>query len=79
MVGVVSRQCRRPVTEETRFTTDLRLDSIGTMDLIAELEDHFGVVVAFEDAREIESVGDAARHLVALLAAEAEAPSGSGA
>ena len=63
-VKVVSRYCHREVSEETRLLADLNLDSLDTAELVAEIEDHFAVVIPMEQLPEIKTVGDIAQSLV---------------
>lgn len=69
-VQVVSRFCHRPVSEETRLIADLNLDSLDTAELVAEIEDHFSVVIPMEQLPEIKTVGDIAESLVPLCKRE---------
>jgi acyl carrier protein len=74
-VKVVSRFCHREVSSETRLIADLNLDSLDTAELVAEIEDHFAVVIPMEQLPEIKTVGDIAQNLVPLL--EVKQDSGS--
>jgi acyl carrier protein len=66
-IKVVSRFCHREVSEETRLIADLNLDSLDTAELVAEIEDHFAVVIPMEQLPEIKTVEDIARSLVPLF------------
>ena len=66
-IEVVSRYCRREVSEETRLIADLDLDSLDTAELVAEIEDHFAVVIPMEKLPELKTVGDIAESLSLLL------------
>jgi acyl carrier protein len=66
-VKVVSRFCHREVSAETRLIADLNLDSLDTAELVADIEDHFAVVIPMERLPEIKTVGDIAQNLVSLL------------
>jgi acyl carrier protein len=47
-----------PLTPEMRLVEDLRLDSVRLLTLAAEVENRFRVMLAEEDERGIETVGD---------------------
>lgn len=66
-IEVISAFCRREVTEETRLVADLDLDSIDVAELVANIEDHFDVVIPMESLPEIRTVGDIARSLAPLV------------
>ncbi len=66
-IEVISAFCRREVTEETRLVADLDLDSIDVAELVANIEDHFDVVIPMERLPEIRTVGDIARSLAPLV------------
>lgn len=74
-VKVVSRFCHREVSEETRLIADLNLDSLDTAELVAEIEDHFAVVIPMEQLPNIKTVGDIAQNLVPLFNGEQNARS----
>ena len=46
------------ITEQSRLVADLGIDSLAVMELVADLEDKFGITIPDEGLREIESVGD---------------------
>ncbi len=47
------------VTREANFISDLGADSLDTVELIMGLEQEFNVTIPDEDAKSIQSVGDA--------------------
>lgn len=67
-IKVVSRYCRREVTLDTKLVADLKLDSLDSAELVAEIEDHFHVVIPMEKLPEIKTVGDIAENLALLMA-----------
>ena len=46
------------VTGKTNFQQDLNLDSIGSLELIMELEDIYDISVSDADAAKLKTVGD---------------------
>ncbi len=59
------------ITPETRFIEDLGADSMTTIELVAEIEDTFGIEVPDEDVEKNQTVGDAVRYVVEKLSAKA--------
>ncbi|WP_417317532.1 acyl carrier protein [Emcibacter sp.] len=49
-----------PLTADTTFSTDLELDSLAVMDLLAEIEDHFDITVPLNILPDLEKVGQVA-------------------
>lgn len=54
------------VSDDADFVKDLKIDSIGTMELLLKLEDEFGVRVEDKDAQKITNVASAAKLLKQL-------------
>lgn len=54
---------------ETRFIDDLGADSITTIELVAEIEDAFGIEVPDEDVEKNQTVGQAVAYVVEKLKA----------
>ncbi len=45
------------ITRETDFSTDLDLDSLAVMDLVAAIEDHFDITIPLNLLPDLERVG----------------------
>lgn len=67
IVEFISRFYQREVTADTHLITDLKLDSLDIAELVAELEDHFKVMIPMGNFSGIRTVGDIARSLGPLL------------
>lgn len=48
----------REITPETDLVTDLALDSLKQLELLVELENHFGVCLEAESDQEVLTIGD---------------------
>lgn len=48
------------ITEGTEFATDLELDSLAVMDLVAAIEDSFDITIPINILPELETVGQVA-------------------
>ena len=59
-----------PVTADTDLVADLQLDSIDIAELVAEIEDHFHVMIPMERLTRIRTVADIANDLAPLLSEE---------
>lgn len=55
------------VTEASEFKSDLNFDSIGIMDLVADIEDHFEVTIPLNELSRMQTVGETATRLLALI------------
>jgi acyl carrier protein len=53
------------IGESTRFKEDLEADSLDLVELVMELEDHYGVRIPDEEAVKIHTVGQAADYVAA--------------
>jgi acyl carrier protein len=59
-----------PVTADAEYKSDLHFDSIGIMDLVADIEDHFEITIPLNDLSRMQTVGQTADHLVRLISAQ---------
>lgn len=50
---------RDKITESTSFVNDLGADSLDTVELVMEFEEHFDINIPDEEAEKIQTVGDA--------------------
>ncbi len=46
------------LTERTELVADLGIDSLGVMEVVANLEDKFGMTIADAELRDVATVGD---------------------
>ena len=63
---IISEQMGIPkeeITKDTTFNQDLNADSLDVFQIIAELEEIFGMEFDNEDAEGIKTVGDAAEYV----------------
>ena len=58
---------RESITPETRFLTDLSMNSLTIVDMIAQLEDELEVVIESEDLNEIVTVQDLLDYLEEIM------------
>jgi acyl carrier protein len=56
------------ITATTRFSEDLKIDSLAVVELLMELEDRYGVIVTDDQATKLNTVGEAAAAIAAHLA-----------
>jgi len=55
------------IETETTFATDLELDSLSVMDMLAAIEDHFDVTVPLNILPDLETVGQVAHAIKKIL------------
>lgn len=64
----------RAIRPNDHIQNDLGLDSLGVMELVADIEDRFAVTIPNDMLSEIATVDDVAKALVKLSAEAAAAP-----
>lgn len=55
------------IKTDTTFATDLELDSLSVMDMLAAIEDHFDVTVPLNILPDLETVGQVAEAIKGIL------------
>lgn len=55
------------VTAHSRYDSDLNLDSIQVMDLVAEIEDYFDITIPLNDLPRMQNVTQTASRIVELI------------
>ncbi|HSN97883.1 MAG TPA: phosphopantetheine-binding protein [Candidatus Nanopelagicales bacterium] len=58
------------VTFRSHLVADLSIDSLGVMEILADLEDKFKLTIPDEALREVETVSDVAQAIVVRLESE---------
>ena len=53
----------KQVTQEASFIEDLGADSLDTVELVMDLEEHFGIEIPDEDAEKLKTVKDAVDYI----------------
>jgi acyl carrier protein len=64
---LIFRFWKKEVSREIRLVQDLNLDSVEIMELVAEIEDHFHVVIPMELLPGLQTIGDLTCCLVTLI------------
>ena len=62
VIEIVSEQLgvdKEKITTDTSFVNDLGADSLGTVELVMELEEEFDISIPDEAAEKIQKVGEA--------------------
>lgn len=55
----------KQVTQEANFIEDLGADSLDTVELVMDLEEHFEIEIPDEDAEKLRTVNDAVEYITA--------------
>ncbi len=65
----LGRPVKGPVTPKSSLAHDLHLDSMESVNLLADLEDHYGVTMPVQMFQRASTLGDVARAVVDALQA----------
>ena len=57
LVSTISKVAPEKITRESRFTVELRMDSLASLDLLAALEEDHGLTISQAEARQIQTFG----------------------
>ncbi len=71
----LGRPVKRPVTADSHLVHDLQLDSMESVTMLAELEDHYGVTMPVQLFQRARTVGDVAQSVADVLSQSGGAPS----
>ena len=63
LVAKISQVPPENIRAESRFTVELRMDSLASLDLLTALEEDHGVIVSQADARTIQTFGQLVEHV----------------
>lgn len=55
------------ISESSHLIADLGIDSLGQMELVADIEDAFKLTISDDTLREIETIGDVAKAIETRL------------
>lgn len=78
VIDIVSEQMgvdKGEISRQTSFINDLNADSLDTVELVMEFEDHFETTIPDDQAEQIKTVGEAIDFI--RQAKQAEAPQSS--
>jgi len=56
-----------PITEQTELVADLGIDSLGVMEVVADIEDKFEMTIADKELREVTTLGDVVKAIEVRL------------
>ena len=65
LISTISRIPPDQITGEARFTVELRMDSLASLDLLAALEEDHGITISQADARKLQTFGQLVAHVKA--------------
>ena len=57
-----------PIAPSSTLQGDLRLDSIQSFEMVADLEDHYDVSISLDEFQSVQTVGDVARLVSEVIA-----------
>jgi acyl carrier protein len=63
LVATISKMPPEKITAEARFTVELRMDSLASLDLLAALEEDHGVTITQAEARKLQTFGELVAHV----------------
>lgn len=55
------------ITEQTELVADLGIDSLGVMEVVADIEDKFEMVIADKELRDVATLGDVVKAIEVRL------------
>lgn len=58
------------LTEHTELVADLGIDSLGVMEVVADIEDRFGMTIGDSELREVSTLGDVVQAIETRLRQE---------
>jgi acyl carrier protein len=67
LVRGVKKDVRVPGLTRTTTLADLGIDSLDALNILFAIEEHFGIVISDERAREIRTVGDVIDTVMTLV------------
>jgi acyl carrier protein len=70
--GVIEQHtdAKADLTEKTELVADLGIDSLGVMEVVAEIEDKFDLTIADAELRDVSTLGDVAQAIESRLRAD---------
>ncbi len=58
------------ITEQTELVADLGIDSLGVMEVVADIEDKFDMTIADAELRDVATLGDVVKAIEGRLRAD---------